>query len=135
MVGLLDIAEKFETVDVNGTPIQCYGVPVKKVAQLLMQFPEMKLLLAGAGSEITAEMFATFAPNAVASVIAIGTRDETAEAIEKAESLPLEFQFNLLAAIGKATAPGGVIPFLERMRQVNVEIDAFAERLAIQAQT
>ena len=47
MVGLIDIAPKIETVDVQGASVAVHGVSAKGVAHLLGRFPELRMLMTG----------------------------------------------------------------------------------------
>ena len=43
MVGLIDIAPKIETVDVQGASVSVHGISAKGVAHLLGRFPELRM--------------------------------------------------------------------------------------------
>ena len=45
MVGLIDIAPKIETVDVQGASVSVHGISAKGVAHLLGRFPELRMLM------------------------------------------------------------------------------------------
>lgn len=130
MVGIVDVARTFVIVKIGEQTVECYGISVKKVAELLVRFPELKMIVVGLGSELTVEAVLTFAPNAVATIIAMGTLDESEAGVEAASNFPMEVQFNLLEGIQKATMPGGAIPFMERLRAMNNTLDEYAGTVA-----
>lgn len=128
MVGLLDIAPVGEKVTIDGKEVECIGVSVKGLALLIMRFPELKGLLNGNLAEFTADRLFQVAPDAIAAIIAAGTGtpgDDKAEKI--AASLPLETQYDLLAAIGRRTMPGGAGPFVERINALSELALGFAQ--------
>jgi hypothetical protein len=53
MVGLIDIAPKIETIDVQGTSVAVHGISAKGVAHLLGRFPELRMLMTGHEVETT----------------------------------------------------------------------------------
>jgi hypothetical protein len=123
VTSLLEIAETHEVV----AGVKCYGISVKGIAQLLARFPELKNLIAGQSTEAMADRLIEIAPDAVAAIIAMGTREigETAE--QGAASLPVETQYDFLAAIGRQTMPGGIGPFVEKMQSLSALADGFAQ--------
>lgn len=125
MVSLLDIAEQYETVAINGNPIKCYGISAKGIVQLIVQYPEMKKLLSGQSIDFSLDTIAKIAPNAVASIIAMGTHNEGQE--EVAANLPFEYQYDLIAAIINMTMPGGAGPFVDRLTKMFGQVSGFAE--------
>jgi hypothetical protein len=116
MVGLTDVVPATLKVKVAGTEIDVYGVSGEGLAVLIGRYPELKLVMTGRVAELDADTLMKNVPTAIAAIIAAGTGDpgnKTAEAV--AAKLPLETQFDLLAAIVKMTMPGGVHPFVEKL--------------------
>lgn len=135
MVGLLDIVPVTKPIPVNGTDVDVHGLSVKSLARILMNYPELKNVIAGKG--ITADAIAKIAPNAIAAIIAAGCIDSNAPqniitiAEQKAGELELENQYELLAAIIAMTMPGGVGPFIARLQTVADKMGIFAESVNV----
>ena len=70
MIGLIDIAPKIETVEVQGTSVGVHGVSAKGLAHLLGRFPELRMLMTG--QEVEAPALMTMGGDAVAAIIAAG---------------------------------------------------------------
>jgi hypothetical protein len=123
MVGLIDIAPRAETVDVQDTPVAVHGVSAKGVAHLLGRFPELRKLMTGEaveGSELMA-----MGGEAVAAIIAAGCGypgDENAEAV--AGKLAIDAQADLLSVIIRLTLPAGLGPFVEKLTVLGGILDA-----------
>jgi hypothetical protein len=114
MVGLIDIAPRIETADVQGTQVPVYGISAKGLAHLLGRFPELRKLMTG--QEVEIEQLMAMGGDAVAAIIAAGCGfpgDQAAEDV--AASLTLEAQVDLLSGTLRLTLPGGVGPFVEKL--------------------
>lgn len=112
MTSLLEIAAQSKKV--HGITVK--GVSAKGISILLNEYPEVVSMMFKK-TEMSAETLLNLAPDAVASIIAAGTGSPgDAEVIEAAAGLPIEWQLDLIDAIGKATMPNGVLPFLERLK-------------------
>lgn len=123
MVGLIDIAPKIETVDVQGAPVAVHGISAKGVAHLLGRFPELRMLMTG--QDVEASQLMSMGGDAVASIISAGCGypgDEKAEAV--AGRLSIDAQADLLAAILRLTLPVGLGPFVEKLTAVGHLLDA-----------
>ena len=123
MIGLIDIAPKIETVDVQGAPVTVHGISAKGVAHLLGRFPELRMMMSG--QEVEAAQLMAMGGDAVASIIAAGCGypgDEKAEAV--AARLSIDAQADLLAAILRLTLPVGLGPFVEKLTAVGHLLDA-----------
>jgi hypothetical protein len=114
VVGLIDIAPRTETIDVQGTPVPVHGISAKGLAHLLGRFPELRKLMTG--QEVEIEQLMAMGGDAVAAIIAAGCGypgDQVAEDV--AASLTLEAQVDLLSAVLRLTLPGGFGPFVEKL--------------------
>lgn len=123
MVGLIDIAPKVETIDVQGMPVAVHGVSAKGLAILLGRFPELRKLMGG--QEVEAEQLMAMGGDAIAAIIAAGCGypgDEKAEAV--AERLAIDLQADLIAAILRLTLPAGLGPFVEKLTALGSLLDA-----------
>jgi enoyl-CoA hydratase/carnithine racemase len=123
MVGLIDIAPKIETVDVQGAPVAVHGISAKGVAHLLGRFPELRMLMTG--QEVEAAQMMAMGGDAIAAILAAGCGypgDEKAEAV--AGRLSIDAQADLLAAILRLTLPVGLGPFVEKLTAVGHLLDA-----------
>ena len=125
MVGLIDIAPRVETIDVQGTSVAVHGVSAKGLAHLLGRFPELRMLMTGL--EVEAPALMAMGGDAVAAVIAAGCGypgDEQAETV--AGKLSLDAQADLLAAILRLTLPKGIGPFVEKLTALGGILEADA---------
>lgn len=117
MPGLLDIAPSTKTVTVQGQPVAVHGLSAEGIAYILARFSVARELFAGRDVNLDADAIAKLAPEAVNAIIAAGTgypNNPEAEAV--AAKLPAGTQLDLLAAIVEVTMPGGVGPFVEKLR-------------------
>lgn len=125
MVGLLDIAPVTEKVSVRGTEIEVLGVSAKGIAHLLSRFPELRNLITGRG--VSPEAIMEIGGDIVAAIIAAGTgypADKRAEEI--ANSLSIDEQTDLMAAILRLTMPKGFGPFVEKLAGLGTLLGADA---------
>lgn len=125
MVGLVDIAPKLETVEVQGASVAVHGVSTRGPAHLLGRFPELRMLMSG--QQVEAPALVAMGGDAVAAIIAAGCGypgDETAETV--AGKLSLDAQADLLAAILRLTLPKGVGPFVEKLTALGSILEADA---------
>ena len=123
MVGLIDIAPKIETIDVQGTSVAVHGISAKGVAHLLGRFPELRMLMTG--QEVETVQLMAMGGDAVAAIISAGCGypgDEKAEAV--AGKLSLDTQADLLASILRLTLPKGIGPFVEKLTALGGILDA-----------
>ncbi len=114
MVGLIEIAPRVKTVDVQGASVAVSGISAKGVAHLLGRFPELRMLMTG--QTVEAEKLMAMGGDAVAAIIAAGSGypgDDKAEDI--AGSLSVDAQADLLAAILRLTLPTGFGPFVDKL--------------------
>lgn len=129
MSSLTEIVGTRESVKIGEQAIDVYGVSLAGIAHLIHRFPELRAIIEGEPEKLTPDAVYGAAPNAVAAIIACGCGligDEKAEGI--AANLPLETQYELLAAIGRATMPGGVGPFVDKLRELQSFAAAFTAR-------
>lgn len=132
MTSLLDIAPSQNTVPIGGADVSVTGVSALGVVTLLSRFPAMRRLISGMDANLTAESIAAMVPEAIAAIIAAGTGtpgNPQAEAI--AAALPLGTQVEVLGAILEATMPGGIGPFVEKVRAMfgGLNLSGFAAGL------
>lgn len=126
MVSLLDIAPQTVQVHVNGSAVDVSGISAEGIVSLLQRFPELRKLISGKGIEI--EDMVNLAPGIIAAVIAAGTGSiANAEAERIAANLAVEMQVEFLTKIGELTFPGGVGPFVERLKRMGGAFDQVAE--------
>lgn len=138
MGSLEDIAPIAEQVKIDGKQIDCYGVSSRGLVMLLQRFPEIKKLFDGKAHELKIDDIFKIAPFSIAAIIAAGTGkpggfpgDEKKEAI--ADSLGIEQQYDLLAAIGRRTMPNGVGPFVLKMQGLSGAVVGFMQGVTGQA--
>jgi hypothetical protein len=120
-IGLLDLIARREKVHVKGSGnngggeyLEVRGVSAQDVAALLKQFPTLEKIFMGRG--ITIDDLRALAHDCIGSIIAAGVGKLGDEEVEKAaNALSLEFQTDLIEAIGRATLPSGFGPFANRV--------------------
>lgn len=130
MVGLMDAVPLSTVVQVNGKPVDCYGLTLENLAYLFMRFPELKDAVDGDFKKITVKRIFEVAPQTIMAIISCGTgtpKDEKAE--KHAAKFPIETQYDLLKAIIGMTMPGGVDPFWERVNEVRALVIGFTQGL------
>jgi hypothetical protein len=123
MVGLIDIAPRVETINVQGAAVAVHGVSAKGVAHLLGRFPELRMLMTG--QSVEADRLMEMGGDAVAAIIAAGCGypgDDKAEGV--AASLSVDAQADLVAAILRLTLPSGFGPFVDKLTALGHVLDA-----------
>jgi len=138
MAGIMDIAPLTEKVKVGDVTVECHGLTLDAIAQLFHRFPDIRKLI-GSGQKDTTKLveeLVIVAPFAIATIIALGTNESNAsydmQSVEsKAQSLPLETQYDLLVAILSATMPSGFGPFVERVTALMSKLSAVAEGMTL----
>jgi hypothetical protein len=119
MSSLLEIAMVPRQVDVNGKPVDVYGISGRGLAALMARFPEVGKLFSG--SEPTKEDMANLGPEGLAAFIAAGLgKPGDAELEEAADRLSLGSQLDLVDEIIRLTFPKGVGPFVNRLRALGL---------------
>ena len=125
MVGLIDIAPRTETVDVDGTNVEVHGVSASGLAHLLGRFPELRKLMTGL--DVDATQLMAIGGEAVGAIIAAGCGypgDQKAEAA--AARLSLDAQADFLGAILRLTLPKGIGPFVAKLTALGGILDVDA---------
>jgi hypothetical protein len=113
MVGLLDIAELSEEVEIKGKKLEVRGISAQGIANLMSKFPDLRKLVSGKGDEVTPEQLMDLAPGAIAIAIAAACGSPGDPAAEKiAGQLGVADQVKLLNVVLKLTFPGGFGPFV-----------------------
>ena len=122
MVGLLDIAPSAAKAVIRGQDIPTPGISAKGILHLLTRFPALvRLMRPGVKSEEIVGAIMTVGGDLVPAVIAAGLGlpgDEDQE--QAAAGLALEEQFDLIAAIVKATIPNGPRPFVDKLEAMGL---------------
>ncbi len=114
MATLLDIAPAMETVNVGGVDVRVYGVALRNLTDLWFRFPQVASLFEGADHAVDALM--RMSGEVVAAIIACGLREPgNAEYEAHAQTLALDTQAVIVAAILRVTFPRGVGPFVESL--------------------
>lgn len=132
MASLLDLVVKTETVSVGGMDIQVQGVSVAMIASMMQRFPSLRALLSGDAVNVGAIMAS--GDKIVGAVIAAGCGKPGDEAYEaKALDLPIDMQVDLIAAILKATMPGGFGPLAAKIGQLGSGFGISAETIELSA--
>jgi hypothetical protein len=120
-IGLLDLVARREKVavkpngsGVEGEYLEVRGVSAQDVATLLKMFPALEKVFMGRG--ISIDDLRALAHDCIGPIIAAGFGKLGDAEVEKAANeLPLEFQTNVIEAIGRATLPSGFGPFANRV--------------------
>ena len=119
MVGLVDIAPITSSVTIRGQDITITGVSARGIASLLARFPALRALVTG--REVALDELLKLGGDVIAAIIVAGTGtpgDTQAEAA--ADSLTLEEQADLLAAIVELTMPRGLGPLVEKLSRLGL---------------
>lgn len=128
LTDLLSAAKRAEIVEVLGAEVDCRSLTLAEIADLIWRFPEVRRMMREAAaqqedgeatsglSEESASRLLALAPKAIGAVIAAGTghageQDQEAAATQ----LPLDAQVELLATILRLSAPGGVVPLVQKV--------------------
>ena len=117
MVGLVDIAPAREKVLVGDQEVEVCGISAAGLAVLLQRFPQLRQLFAG--REISMDDVFEFGGPCVAAIIAAGTGapgNKDAEAV--ASQLTFDIQLDFIEAILKATLPGGMGNFMQKLERM-----------------
>lgn len=119
MAGLLDIAPVRRSVPVAGTTLDVGGLSALGIANILQRIPETRKLISGMDSNLSVERIVEVVPEAVAIIIASACGYEGNEQAEKAaNNLPAGDQLVVLEAILDLTIPGGLGPFVAKLRSL-----------------
>jgi hypothetical protein len=117
MADLLDIAPSTscEVVKLDGKRLIVRGLHGDAVASIVARFPELALLLGGAGADIGPKLIARFG-QAIGPIIAAGCGHLGEEKYEQhAGTLLLDDQLKLVRAIIGLTFPNGLTAIVETM--------------------
>jgi hypothetical protein len=117
MADLLDIAPSTscEVVKLDGKRLIVRGLHGDAVASIVARFPELALLLGGAGADIGPKLIARFG-QAIGPIIAAGFGKLGEEKYEQhAGTLLLDHQLKLVQAIIGLTFPNGLTAIVEAM--------------------
>jgi hypothetical protein len=120
MADLLDIAPSTacEVVTIDGTRIIVRGLHGDAIASIVARFPDLAVLLVGAGADIGPRLIKQFG-NAIGPIIAAGCGHLGDEKYEQhAGKLLVEHQLKLLKPIIGLTFPNGLASFVETVTQL-----------------
>lgn len=122
MTDLLDIAPVAEKVAIGDKEIECEGISLEGVANIVRRFPAIRGVIWNGVENKTLDVegliqaLLTEAPDAIAAILAAGTGKLGSELHERAAArLPIESQLDLLSPILKGTMPNGIGPFVEKL--------------------
>jgi hypothetical protein len=118
MTGLLDIAPATGAkVTIRGVELEVNGLSLGDIAALIGRFPKLVEVFSRQDDAVATIMRS--GPDIIAAVIAAGcgmTSDAKAE--ERAASLSLEEQFDILVEVLRLTMPAGPRPFVEKLQKL-----------------
>ena len=115
MADLLDIAPSMavEVVKIDGNRIIVHGLHADAIASIVARFPDLAMLLGGAGANIGPRLIERFG-GAIGPIIAAGCGRLGDEKYERhASTLLIEYQLKLIKAIIGLTFPNGLTSFIE----------------------
>ena len=115
MADLLDIAPSTscEVIKIDGTRVIVRGLNGDAIASIVARFPDLAVLLVGAGADIGPRLIKQFG-SAIGPIIAAGCGHLGDEKYEQhAGKLLVEHQLKLLKAIIGLTFPNGLASFVE----------------------
>jgi len=111
MVSLIDIVPQTRMVETAHGTIELHGLGVRRIANLLLRFPEIRKIFSGNAPEIDAVVLMTEMPDAIGAIIA-----EAAEQPESAERIADVFSPDDAAACLVAVQEMTVTPpFFDRL--------------------
>jgi hypothetical protein len=120
MADLLDIAPSTscEVVKIDGTRIIVRGLHGDAIASIVARFPDLAVLLVGAGADIGPRLIKQFG-GAIGPIIAAGCGHLGDEKYEQhAGKLLVEHQLKLLKPIIGLTFPNGLASFVETVTRL-----------------
>jgi hypothetical protein len=120
MADLLDIAPSTacEVVKIDGARVIVRGLHGDALASIVARFPDLAVLLVGAGADIGPRLIKQFG-NAIGPIIAAGCGHLGDEKYEQhAGTLLIEHQLKLLKPIIGLTFPNGLGSFVETVTQL-----------------
>lgn len=106
----------------NEIVIPVYGVGMAKIAGLLLRFPVLQQMFSGEEIEMSALTVA--GEGAITAALCAATRQkETEEIAEALGRIPLDIQFDIIAASIELTMPEGFGPFVEKIRALGEKMN------------
>lgn len=129
MVGLLDIGDLIETVEVRGKKVEVRGISARTFFHLLATIPELADALMGVNpKDISAATLIMKVPDAVSTIIACATvggpkwaamsKDEQQKHIDAAGGLNIGEQADFIKKVWDITFPKGTQSFLDALAEV-----------------
>jgi hypothetical protein len=119
MASLLDIAPIKRKVPVMGQELEVGGLSALGIAHLLQRIPEVRKMLSGMDFEFTMERLVEAVPEAAGVIIASACGYEgNDEAEAAANRIPLGEQVEILETVLDLTIPGGLAPFVKKLRSL-----------------
>lgn len=111
MVSLLDIVPQVRVVEIAQGELTLRGLGLRRVADLLARYPELRTLFAEGAAGLDAGAMIAAVPDAVGAIIAEAAGEpEAADTI--AEAMPLDDLVDCLQAVVDMTMPRGPVPFV-----------------------
>jgi hypothetical protein len=137
MASLLDIGPLIRVIEIRGTKLQVRGISALGVVYLLNRFPVLRAAMTGHSmKDMTMEMLVALAPEAIASIIAVGLgyNGTSIEDQEKAEEVTggfsIDEQIYALTEILEVTLPRGIGPFVEMISKLAVKAEGLGKEAA-----
>jgi|ERR1700687_1294608 len=120
MTGLRDIAPLSEKVAIRDFELELRGLDVGDIAYLLQRFPTLRKTFGDwTGPDFNAQAVAALGNEIVGVLIACASGGQGDEAEEKgAAALSLGEKLDVIEVIMRLTAPGGVVPFAEKLSRM-----------------
>lgn len=113
-LNLTDLAPMSEDVSIGDQKLTVHGVSAKTGLAIIRRFP--KILGMVTGEKFDLGTFIAIAPDAVAAIIAAASgQSDNGKAEEIAADLGLEYQMDILEAVGRLTFTKGFAPFAQRI--------------------
>lgn len=113
-LNLTDLAPMSEDVQVGTQSLTVSGISAKNGLAIITRFPKILGMISGERFDLA--KFIDLAPDAVAAIIAAAAGQlGNAEAEAVAAGLGLEYQLDILEAVGGMTFKQGFAPFAERL--------------------
>lgn len=126
---LTDLAPQSKTVPIGDQSLTVHGISAKTGLEIVKRFPGVLGMVTGEKFDLA--KFIAVAPDAVAAIIAAAAGQlGNATAEEVAAGLGLEYQMDILEAVGGMTFTKGFAPFAQRiMALANVANSGLASKV------
>lgn len=115
-LSLADIGQRHEDVPIGASFIRVYGISAEDILSLLQRYPDalVKALNGASGGQF--KDIVKTAPQVVSAILAAAVgKIGDAKAEAEARRVPIEYQLDILEAVGRLSFKNGFGPFVKRI--------------------